>query len=623
MVSGEVHHDDVDELKMDHAEKHANVAKRKCTDIPCCLVFIASMVGMVFLLLHGMEKGDIRKLSHGINYKDQMCGVDTEVAGQPYLYYCLDPGSTTMLSLEFPICVAACASSNATSIECPSWDPTETGLISVPTYEAELYAGKLCMPTSPLLKEQLTGNSTLTSNYQKLVNAVDSIERAWLLLLITFALSVFAGFAFLFMLRECAKPIVYLCILLVLGASLGFGGYFVYRAQDAIQESETLGASHESEAFADNREYQLYIGIALLAFGVLFFFVACCCCKNAIEVAIAVIEESCNVLFEMPSLLLQPLFEVIVKGVASLFLAYGLLLLVTCGESVPQDLMVGTYVVKGIYRKFEWTDEQKYMMLFWIFNLFWIQELIVAIGLFVIAYSTVLWYFTPKDPETHHKDVPATTMPMCQGIRYALQFHLGSLAFGSFIIALCRFVQLILSYLARQAKQEGNKIMELLAKCLICVVECFKRTMEFLNKNAYIDIAINSNSFCTAAWHAFTTIVTNGGKYAFLNGACAIIKYIGLFTISLAGVAVVFFGSSYGAYDEQSSEYYLECPYAVVLVGALIAMMIAISFMHVFDMIADTLLFCFIDSTSNGSAEAYCPDSMLVLMNDDHNHKCC
>ena len=47
MVSGEVHHDDVDELKMDHAEKHANVAKRKCTDIPCCLVFIASMVGTV------------------------------------------------------------------------------------------------------------------------------------------------------------------------------------------------------------------------------------------------------------------------------------------------------------------------------------------------------------------------------------------------------------------------------------------------------------------------------------------------------------------------------------------------------------------------------------------------
>merc|ERR1719265_147896 len=117
---------------------------------------------------------------------------------------------------------------------------------------------------------------------------------------------------------------------------------------------------------------------------------------------------------------------------------------------------------------------------------------------------------------------------------------------GSFIIALCRFAQLILGYLARQAHEQHNAVMEALAKCLACVIECFKRTMEFLNKNAYIDIAINSNNFCSAAWHAFTAVVTNGGKYAYLNGACEVIKYMGLFLITLSGIAVAYFGSTCG-----------------------------------------------------------------------------
>lgn len=606
--------------ELDHYEAHANINQdRHCTDLPCHIVFIAFCVGMVMLFGHGLESGNIKRLSHGINYENKICGVDPEVAENPYLFYCLMPGSETALSLEFPICVSECFASNQSNIQCPSID-SAAGPVAVPTYTSELYAGKICLPSSPFLRGQVLGNSTLTDSYQRMVNAVDSIERGWFLILITFALSTLAGFIFLFMLRECAKPIVYLCILIVLVASLGFGGYFVYRAQDALNEPDT---AHESDALADNRELQLYLGIGLLVFGVLFFFVACCCCKKAIEVAIAVVEEACNVLFEMPSLLLQPLMEVVIKGVVTIFLLYGLLLLVSCGESVPQDLMVGTYKVKGIYRKFEFSDEQKYMMAYWVFGIMWIQELIVAFGLFVISYSTVLWYYTPKDPQTHFKDVPATTFPMLQGIKYGIMYHLGSLALGAFIIAVCRFVQMILSYLAKQAKEEGNKVFEMIAKCLICIIECFKRTMEFLNKNAYMDIAVNSNNFCAAAWNAFTTIVTNGGRYAFLNGACEVIKYMGIFLISLAGIAVAYFGSSYGAYDEPSSEYFLESPYAVVLVCAIIALMVAASFMLVFDQVADTLLYCFIDSTNKNSVQVYCPDSLMVLMNDDHEHGCC
>merc|ERR1719473_2575731 len=103
--------------------------------------------------------------------------------------------------------------------------------------------------------------------------------------------------------------------------------------------------------------------------------------------------------------------------------------------------------VSGIYREFTLSDTQKGYFLYWLLGLFWVQELVTAIGLYVIAYSVTLWYFSPKD-ESGGKHAPA--FPLCKGCSNGIFYHLGSLAFGAFLIALCRWIQFILSYLAQQ-----------------------------------------------------------------------------------------------------------------------------------------------------------------------------
>jgi uncharacterized protein YggT (Ycf19 family) len=483
-----------------------------------------------------------------------------------------------------------------------------------------MYADKFCMPDSPILKQEVLGNFTSFGPYEKLINTVDSVRNGWMILVFCTVFSFVAGFVFLMMLRTCAKPLVYLTIMIVLVLSLGFGSYFIYRSQDALNESiET----HEKEAMGESRTIQLYVGCGLVGFGVLFFMVACCCCRNAIEVAIAIVEEACNVIFAMPSLLLQPACEVALKAVGTMFLLYGLMYLATCGESIPMEMTVGTYTVRGIYRKFEWTDEQKWMMGYWILGMFWFVELLTAIGLFIVSYATVLWYFTPKDPHTHDKDIPVSTFPMLRGLRYALLYHLGSLAFGSFIIALCRFAQFVLGMLAKQAHEEHNAVMEALAKCLACVIECFKRTMEFINKNAYIDIAIHCNNFCPAAWEAFKLILSNGGKYMFLNAACEVIKWFGLFVITVACIVMSYFATKLTTFTEDTSSHFLTSPYAVVFTCGIIGFIIANSFMLIFDMVSDTLLYCFVDSTNKNEVAVFCPDSLLAQLQDDHDTHCC
>lgn len=481
---------------------------------------------------------------------------------------------------------------------------------------------------------------TSHGGFEELLNMVDSLERGWPILLATAIVTFVAGFGFLVFLRICARPIVYCTILTVLVGSIGFGAYLVFRSQtvdDIVEASVEEANATASPAVPDvnatnatmaganelmggNRDIQQTVGYFLVGFGVLFTCVVFVCCRKSIEVAIAVIEESTNVIFAEKIMLLEPCFELLVKGLGSVLLAYGMLYLFTCGTLVKEELTIGTTTVSGMKRSFEFTDEQTYMLGYWLLGLFWYQELVAAIGLFCLAYATVAWYYTLKDEDG---DKEVSGMPLCKGLQYAFQYHLGSLAFGSFIIAACRFIQFVLSMMAKQAKEEGNAVFEAIAKCLICVIECFKRTVEFLNKNAYINMAIHSTSFCHSAWDAFAKILINAGAYSILNGAAEIVKWLGIFLIALVGTIFSWGLTKISTFTDQTSPMFLESPYAVIAGSGLIAVVIAVSFMMVFDMVADTLLYCFVDTNKKGSAEAYCPDSLLELMTDEHDRSCC
>lgn len=41
---------------------------------------------------------------------------------------------------------------------------------------------------------------------------------------------------------------------------------------------------------------------------------------------------------------------------------------------------------------------------------------------------------------------------------YSLRYHLGSVALGSFIIAIVQFIRLVLEYIDRKTKQQQNKV---------------------------------------------------------------------------------------------------------------------------------------------------------------------
>lgn len=242
--------------------------------------------------------------------------------------------------------------------------------------------------------------------------------------------------------------------------------------------------------------------------------------------------------------------------------------------------------------------------------MYWIMELITSIGQFVISYSVVMWYFTPLPK----RSIP---IPVVRATWNALYYHLGTLAFGAAVIALCRFVRLILGYFARASEGQGNPVAAAVAKCLVCCVSCFKRFMEFISKNAYIDVCITSSSFCVAAKHTWDFVLKEGGKVALLNGACFIFEILGAFAISCSGAYCTWLlVTEVPWFYENTSDHYVAHPEVCAGAGFIISLTIAAAFMNIFDHTADTLLYTFAWNRNHdhNSAEVYCPPVLAELL---------
>merc|ERR1712048_965470 len=179
----------------------------------------------------------------------------------------------------------------------------------------------------------------------------------------------------------------------------------------------------------------------------------------------------------------------------------------------------------------------------------------------------------------------------------------GSLGFGSFLIAVFRFARMILGYIAKKSKASGNEVGSCIAKILMCIVGCFQSVVEFVNKNAYIEMAINSTSFCVSAQTAIATLAQELGAVGLLHGATGMLNIAGIGSISCAGAAVTWCLCRYTfTFGDTSSEHYVSDPVFIAVVSAGISAIIAWAFMVVFDTVTDTILYCFATDTKDGGA---------------------
>ena len=173
---------------------------------------------------------------------------------------------------------------------------------------------------------------------------------------------------------------------------------------------------------------------------------------------------------------------------------------------------------------------------YFIFGTLWSSALIQAIGTFTIASTVCMWYY-------NHGANAELDSPVSRSARMAFRYHFGSLAFGSFILAVVQFLQMVVELAKKQAEQSGmdqNKCFEYAINCLRCCLACVERIVQFINDTAYIQIALRGKNFCMAAFDGFQIVLSNGIRYLVVAGVGKLMMFLGRILIAVGTTAAFY-----------------------------------------------------------------------------------
>ena len=617
---------------------------RKCRDCVCCIIFILIFLLFIVVSVFGFWKGKPSQLLYFYDTKGNACGHDEGFEDYPYLYFTNVVNSLkdfdTDKILE-GVCVKACpddkyiaenldTDSDSITLDCKPYEGGSCDLLKVNYYESKPLFKRICFPKSnddisydPTTQSTIkiydpnTGDSftkvvnnedSKTDNNGKVyvlqdaINGEDDAQQAsarlinlsyftqlftlWIndLNVTKWAIAGSIGWSFILamlfflFIRCCAGFITFMIIILILGGLIVLAVYFKMLANS--QEEQDAESSTTDNAF-------FWVFTALAAAWLIFILIMC----NRIRLAVALTQVTSKYINKTCCIVFVPFLFFIILVI---WLAYWIVLLVFLYTS-------GTFDKDSskIFASFSMDEKLEYGFWFHIFILFYITAIITAYSQFVYASSACIWYFTfEKGTENH---------PIAKSFYRGFRYHFGSLVFGATIVAIIRFLMVVVEYFKKKLDKSLGKTQGKCFKCLFTCVECClgccAKFMEYVNKHAYIQIALKGDSFCTSAFEGFALIVRNLGRFSMLALVSTIFSLVGTLFITVSSCIIGYFLITNVSYfsDELNS-----CVLPVAAFG-LVGFVMGRVTMSIFSVSGDALIHSFLldEELNKGQPKAF------------------
>jgi len=633
------------------------INSRHFTDACCCAMWLAWTGLFLLATYHSLLHGDPRRLYHGFDYEGQLCGVDEAVADQPYLYW------PVAGEFEYPVCMKECPVDDSVSVLYPAENVTtfirssDQAVVEeitmtkevVQTYPTIKVAGRFCLPRSTYgvfkrLEERFQ-DQTVTNFVIEMMDVSTDLRTAWPLFLILLIVTIAAGYVYIFLMKKFATIITWgvFALLLTVCAVMALYCFFIAGSDEMAAESflndygmldyweqwtnssSIMRRLQEEDLVSDETDAMYWVRFVGCVFAGLFVLLAlwmACFCLS-VQRALAVLEASCEAMEDISGVLVVPLVEVLLKLVYILIWLALFAWVVTNGELTYPSAVVKDHEVHGHVKEFRYTDEAKVSIVVYIVELVWGLERLTILFQFMFSFAVATWYYTPctlQNPQqeplssshmssshlegeaVQKQDVGPTVWP--KGCAYALGYHHGSLALGSFIVAIFRLFRSGLQAIAKYSKGTGNAIAEAIASSCMACVWCFEEIVRFMNKNAIIELVLNSKDFFTSAGAAVKRLSTAIPEVAALTGITSAFQVVGFLMIGGFGTALALLATMrFSVFSDPASDWYLENRIAVIVVSALISFGVAGAFMFIFDIVSDAMLFCWLVDQEDGKTE--------------------
>lgn len=229
------------------------------------------------------------------------------------------------------------------------------------------------------------------------------------------------------------------------------------------------------------------IVVCLLTVGFL-----CClfCNYSSLKTAIDCIDAAADFLADTKKVIIVPFLFFFLSIISVLIWVPSMMAIVSMGH-----VEINPNVVQGKTIMME--DTLKYMCLYMLFGILWVTAFFEYCSTFVVMVSASTYYFN----STPHEDGEAEVQ---LGFVYCF-LHFGSLAIGSFIIALIRFIRIVFLYMAKQAeKQSGdNPVIKGIVAVGSCILACIEKICDYINESAFAYQVVSGDNFCSSAWSGF------------------------------------------------------------------------------------------------------------------------
>ena len=557
---------------------------RKCRDVVCCIIFLVIFAACAVVGFFGFKNGDPTLLLYTYDEEGKACGHSPGYEDYPYLYFYSVLSGMAKLESESivnGVCVSSCpnetlkksdyANQNYT-LDChPTANNPTCGVSYLNYYESKDILGRICFPKSNdelvydnetqvkikiydpntgdtfekvidkdntisdqndpskvyILASSIDGQNDPQDASAKLINFSFFSQKfsSWIsdLNVTKYAIAASIGWCFvlclifLLFLRLCAGFVTFFIIVAIEGGLIVLAVYFKMTAND--EQDETTKTAMDVI-------FYIFVGLAVIWF--IFVLVMC----NRIRLAIALVQVTSKYIMKNCCIVFVPLFFFLLLII---WIIYWIIMLVFLYAS-------GDFDAEGskIVASFKMDDKLVYCFWFHIFALFYITAVISAYSQFVYASSACIWYFTSEKGTEDH--------PIAKSFFRGIRYHFGSICFGATIIAIIRFIMFFLEYVKKKLEASVGTGEKKIAKCFKCIISCCQcclgccaKVMEYINKHAYIQIALKGDSFCTAAFEGFGLLIRNLGRFSMLAFLGGILSIFGTIFITVSSALIGYF----------------------------------------------------------------------------------
>ncbi|VFV45805.1 solute carrier family member 4 [Lynx pardinus] len=660
------------------------IKNRSCTDIVCCILFLLFILGYIVVGIVAWVYGDPRQVLYPRNSTGAYCGVGANKDKPYLLYFnifsCVLATNIITVAengLQCPtpqVCVSSCPEV-AWTVEvnqfsqkvgevfytanrnfCLPGVPWDMPVIQ--SLQQELCPSFLlpsapalgrCLPLLNSTPPELPGISSNTSISQGISGLLDSLNardisvkifedfaQSWYWILVALGVALVLSLLFILLLRLVAGPLVLVLILGVLGV-LAYGIYHCWMEYRVLRDK---GASITQQGITTNlsayRNVQETWLVALIVLAVLegILLLMLIFLRQRIRIAIALLKEASKAVGHMMSTMFYPLVTFVLLLICIVYWAMTALLpscekvqMNTSCNPMVRGLRVdmeaqpvnsscpGLMCIFQSYSSTGLVQRSLFnLQIYGVLGLFWTLNWVLALGQCVLAGAFASFYWALDK----RRDIP--TFPLISAFIRTLRYHTGSLAFGALILTLVQIARVVLEYIDNKLRGAQNPVARCIMCCFKCCLWCLEKFIKFLNRNAYIMIAIYGKNFCVSAKNAFMLLMRNIVRVVVLDKVTDLLLFFGkLLVVGGVGVLSFFFFTGriqgLGTNFESPSLNYYWLPIMVSILGAYV---IANGFFSVFGMCVDTLFLCFLEDLerNDGSLDRpyYMPTALLKIL---------